>query len=281
MSRPSDALRAAAHQQGMLITAHRGTAIASVGQNTLLAARAAFASGADIVELDATVSADGQVYAFHDGTEDEALGIHDNLATLDSTTIATLKHRGSHPERPVRVPLLADVLAPLNGSGAFVNLDRSWFWWPLVLDEVTALGMNDQVLVKFPANQPALADVLREHAPGLPTMTICRTLAEMEWSAALPGLDVCAVELIADSPDHELAQQAAVERAHDLGLLVFVNCEVLSGGPPLYAGWDDEQALHDPDQPWERLAGLGVDIIQTDWPWLANAWRSRRATLVP
>lgn len=271
----SGLLRSLAAERGVLLTAHRGTPVASVGPNTLLAARAALASGADIVELDATVSRDGVVYAFHDGCEDEALGVAENLATLDSAAIDGLAHRGSHVDRPQRVPRLADVLGPLRGSDAVVNLDRSWFWWPRVLDEVATLDMAEQVLVKFPASAPELAQVLRHHPVDLPTMVICRSQAEVEWAAALAGIEVCAIELIADSPEHELAQRTAIDRVHELGLLAFVNCEVLPSGPQLFAGWDDEQVFDDPDQPWQRLAELGVDIIQTDWPWLADAWRRR------
>ncbi len=59
-------------------------------------------------------------------------------------------------------------------------------------------------------------------------------------------------------------------------MLVFVNCEVLSSGAPLFAGWDDELALTSADEPWSRLHDLGVDIVQTDWPWLADAWRGEQ-----
>ena len=273
MNRPSDPLRELAARQGMLITAHRGTPIASVGQNTLLAALGAVRSGADLVEIDATVSVDGVVHAFHDGTEDEALCFDRNLEDVTAAEIAELRHRGSHEDRPQRVPLLRNVLLPLRGSDVVVNLDRSWWRWPLVLDEVAALDMASQVLVKFPANQPHRADALRDSGVTLPTMVICRTMDEVDWAAGLSGIDVCAIELIAESPEHPLAQRAAVDHVHELGLLAFVNCEVLTSGPPLYAGWDDEQALVGPDQPWKRLHALGIDIVQTDWPWLADAWR--------
>lgn len=275
MNTPSALLRSLAAERGLLVTAHRGTPMASAGQNTLLAARGALASGADIVEIDATVSRDGVVYAFHDGCEDEALGFPGNLQEVDSSVVDTLRHVRSHVDRPQRVPRLVDVIGPLRGTGAVVNLDRSWWRWPLVLDELATLDMCDQVLVKFPASEPWRADELRAARGEYPVMVICRSRDEVEWAASLEGIDVCAIELIADSPAHELAQREAVERVHELGLLAFVNCEVLPSGPHLFAGWDDEQALGDADQPWRRLVELGVDIVQTDWPWLADAWRRR------
>lgn len=278
---PSARLRSLCDGRGMVVAAHRGTPVGSAAPNTALAALGALASGADMVEIDVSVSRDGVAHAFHDGLEREALGIEENLQELDSAAISRLRHWTDHAERPAPVPRLVDVLSCVRDAGGMVNLDRSWGHWPWLLDECAGLGMDDQILVKFPADQPGRLEELRSSVARVPVMTICRTKAEVHWfgqqaqELAGSGVDLCAVELIAPHRDHELAQPEAVAAAHDLGLLVFVNCEVLSVGPPLYAGWDDEMALREPGQPWQQLEEMGVDMVQTDWPWLARGWIDR------
>ncbi|GAA1391692.1 metallophosphoesterase [Luteococcus peritonei] len=282
--RPSARLRQRLAERGMLVTAHRGTPIGSAAQNTPRAALGALASGADMVELDVSVSTDGVSYAFHDGLEQAAFGRAENLEELDSRAIAELRHRTSHPERPAPVPRLTEVLREVDAAGGLVNLDRSWRHWPQVLDECALLGMDEAILVKFPASQPERLEQLRGSSARMPVMVICTSPDELEWTCRqaqefLSGrsqVDVCAVELIADSAESPMASAESIAKAHELGLMVFVNCEVLEEGPPLFAGWDDEMAHADPDQPWRRLSELGVDIVQTDWPWLADAWRARQ-----
>ena len=53
----------------ILIAAHRGTAGGNLPCNTLAAYEAALRQGADIVELDVSRSADGELFVFHPGME--------------------------------------------------------------------------------------------------------------------------------------------------------------------------------------------------------------------
>ncbi|HOC14125.1 MAG TPA: glycerophosphodiester phosphodiesterase family protein, partial [Propionicimonas sp.] len=66
----------------VLISAHRGSGGGSIAVNTELGIRAAFLSGADLVEIDVSASVDGEFFCFHDGCEPELLGIEANLQTL-------------------------------------------------------------------------------------------------------------------------------------------------------------------------------------------------------
>ncbi len=85
----------------MLIIAHRG-ASADATENTLEAFRLAWRQGADAIETDLRLTADGEVVALHDPALSR---IHGSNRFLHRTTLSDL-----HRVAP-RVPTLADILA--------------------------------------------------------------------------------------------------------------------------------------------------------------------------
>lgn len=272
---------------GTLVVAHRGTAVGSIAENTRVAAMAAIVSGADVVEIDVSTSADGEFYAFHDGTEQRLLGIGANLTTLTARQIDELRYvHVDRPGRPAGVERLLDLLAALrptelgveDEAAPLVNVDRSWGSWATLLPALDGLGMTEQLLLKSPAALPGPLDVLRRHEVKYPYLPICTDLAQIEDLVEDDDLDVVGVELLADGPDHQLADPDLFVELHARGLFVLVNAEVLTNGIPLFAGYDDEAALlHGPGAGWGPLFDLGADLIQTDWPWLLRAYRGTRA----
>ena len=56
-------------QKRIIITAHRGVSGGNIPCNTIAAYDAAVAHGADMIEVDANISADGTLYSFHPGME--------------------------------------------------------------------------------------------------------------------------------------------------------------------------------------------------------------------
>lgn len=267
-----------------LVLAHRGTAIGSVAENTLAAARASIASGADMVEIDVSASTDGRFYAFHDGTEQENLGIVTNLCTLDAARIEELRYvRVDRRERPARVEPLLELLGALrdhrgpDGEEALVNVDRSWPWWPTLLPLLDRLGMTGRLLLKCPATATAALDVLRAQPVKHPFVPICTEPEQVEDLIEDRDLNLVGVELLAGAEDHPFVDAGYIASLHARGLLVLANAEVLTNDRPLFAGYDDERALAEgPEAGWGPLIDLGVDVVQTDWPWLLHAYRERR-----
>ncbi|MBF0817536.1 glycerophosphodiester phosphodiesterase family protein [Microbacterium paludicola] len=266
---------------GALIVVHRGVAAGSVAENTIEAVRAALRSGGDIVELDAVASSDGVFFAFHDGMEPVLLGVPHNLATLPAERIRDLRHlRIAGSARSGRVPELGDVLAALPHD-ALINLDRSWPWWRTLLPWLDEQGVTDRVLLKCWAADEASLALLRAHPEPYPFMPICRTLAEAERILGDKALNTIGLELIATEPDGPFLDADVIARLRDRGVFTMVNAEVLTSGPPLFAGLDDERSLFDdPDDGWGAILDLGIDAIQTDWPWLLHAYQARRAVRV-
>lgn len=126
---------------GPLVIAHRG-ASAYAPENTLAAFRLAAEQGAHAVELDAKLSADGEVMVIHDQTVDRTTGGHGAVREL---TLAELKQleAGSFfkPEFAGEpVPTLAEVFEAV-GQRLLINVELTNYASPGdgLVDKVVAL----------------------------------------------------------------------------------------------------------------------------------------------
>jgi glycerophosphoryl diester phosphodiesterase len=107
-----------------LVVAHRGASL-SQPENTLPAFEAAIAAGADAVELDVRLSADGVPVVIHDATVERTTDGHGRVADLDLEAIRRLRVRGdgSGGGTSIGVPMLAEVLDRCAGRvGVVVEL---------------------------------------------------------------------------------------------------------------------------------------------------------------
>lgn len=260
-----------------LIVAHRGVSAGAIPENTSWSAELALRSGADVVEIDATVTRDCVALAHHNGTEPVNLGTAENLTRVDAAQALALPYLASRcAGRPVTVQRLEDVVDVVRNRDALVHIDRGWRRWGPVLRALDRMAMPERIVLKGHANPADWAEVAAHPVP-YPAIVIARCWADVERMRAVAGLNVVGVEFLAEGADDELAQAGAFERAHERGLSVLVNAETLEVGPPLFAGWNDQAGIVDPAAAWGRLASLGADDIQTDVPWLVAAERERWA----
>jgi len=262
-----------------LVVSHGGVSTSTVPSNTTLAARAALLSGADIIKIDVSSSVDHVFFAFHDGFENELLGVDRNIQTMTAGEIGELSyHWKDRPLRRSRVERLNALLGEFRGRPFLFALDRSWWRWPTLLRVLDGLGMAEQVLLKVPAWETQALEKLRQHRTKYPVLAICYTLDEVR---ALPihddEINLVGVELIAHDDDSPWFDASVMEQLRRDHLLTWVNSETLTTGIPLFAGHDDEKAVAEsPSAAWSRLLDLGVDAVQTELPWLLYHLRSRR-----
>ena len=105
------------------IFAHRG-ASGHAPENTLEAFSLAVAMGADGVELDVHLSADGELIVIHDETVDRTT---DGTGYVKDLTLAQLKtldaSNGKEGYRGARIPTLAEVYDLLRDTGLHVNVE--------------------------------------------------------------------------------------------------------------------------------------------------------------
>ena len=167
-----------------VIFAHRGDS-AHAPENTMAAFRLAAAKGADAIELDAKLSADGQVIVFHDETlqrtTDGAGRVRDKPA-LELQTLDAGWHFSEH-FRGERIPLLSEVLEHL-GNQLFINIELRNYWTPrdglarAVCELVKQHALEGSIMFSsFLASNLKLA---RRILPGVP----CGLIAMRGW----PGL---------------------------------------------------------------------------------------------
>src|SRR5512136_2944979 len=93
------------------VMAHRGNQVACP-ENTLAAFRRALADGADIIETDLHLTADGVFVCIHDGMVDRTTDGHGAVAEMTLAQIKTLSASCGRPEFAAeRVPTLAETAA--------------------------------------------------------------------------------------------------------------------------------------------------------------------------
>jgi glycerophosphoryl diester phosphodiesterase len=106
-----------------VIFAHRG-ACAHAPENTLASFRMAVEHGADAIELDAKVTADGQVVVIHDPTVERTTGGHGVVHALTLAELRSLDAGSFFGQQFAgeRIPLLSEVFEEV-ASKLFINVE--------------------------------------------------------------------------------------------------------------------------------------------------------------
>lgn len=236
-----------------LILAHRGASF-DAPENTLAAFEAALQQGADGIELDVRLSADGVPVVIHDGRLERTTngsGRVDRLSVrelrrLDAGTWFNRRYpaRAKARYRGLRIPLLDEALAFAKDCGCLVyaEIKRERGTAPgfeaKVMDVLRAAGVARQlVVISF---YPAILQRLRELGENVPLGLDCTRplLAVRRAQAAGAGVLL---------PLGALVTRPFVQRAHANGLRI--------------VPWGAEKP-----RLWRRLLGCGVDGLITNRP---------------
>jgi glycerophosphoryl diester phosphodiesterase len=78
-------------QMNILVVAHRGSAAGNIPCNTIPAFEAALRQGADMIEIDVEMSADGKLYIFHPGMEPHHLYHLDRIKRMRFEDVERLR----------------------------------------------------------------------------------------------------------------------------------------------------------------------------------------------
>lgn len=255
-----------AAQQKVLIAAHRGVAGGNVPCNSVPAFQAALRQGADIIELDVSMSSDGVLYVFHPGMEPVFLRNETLIRDMDSARVDSFfLHNQDSTVTQYRVPRLEEILELLRGR-CFINLDKFWTCPDRIAHLVRTMNMQDQVLIKTSATAENFARV-EEVAPDLPFMAIAWDQDDFTDELLRRNMRYVGVEALFASEDKPIAQPEYLQSMKDKGLLAWANSIVYDHRAVLTAGHTDDIAVStDPDFGWGWLVNRGFNIIQTDWP---------------
>lgn len=236
-----------------VVYAHRG-ASTHAPENTLTAFELALQQGADGVELDAKLSADGHVVVIHDATVDRTTGgrgrVRDltleELRELDAGSVFSESFRGQ------KIPTLAEVFEAL-GSRALINVELTNYSTPRdrLVERVCQL-VNKHKLGKRVLFSSFFASNLAQAARLLPAVPR-GLLALNGWMGAWArSFGFMFGDYQAMHPHIKDADRALIQRVHKLNRRVHV--------------WTANR--HEQVQ---RLAAWGVDGIFTDDPLVAVA----------
>ncbi len=250
----------------MLICAHRGTFAGNIPGNTIPSFETALLQGADMIELDVDMTADGRLVIFHPGMETRHLGVDVTIGHLTWDEVRALRYV-NYERNPTQfgIHLFDEVFEAFKGR-CYINVDKFWGHPKEIYEAIRRHGMIEQVLVKSdPA--PEVLRVLAEVAPELPFMPIVRDTHPLHATLMASGLNYVGAEVLFTSEDVEVASDTFMDRMHRDGKLMWGNAIIYNYKRQLSAGHSDDTAIcGDPEAGWGWLARHGFDLIQTDWP---------------
>lgn len=156
-----------------VIFAHRG-ASAHAPENTLAAFDLAIEQGADGVELDVKLSADGRVIVIHDATVDRTTGAHGRVKDMTLAELRSLGAGGFFSEKfqGEKIPTLEEVFETV-GRRTFINVELTNYNTPRdhLVESVCMLvkkfGLQKRVL--FSSFLPGNLANARSYLPDVPT----------------------------------------------------------------------------------------------------------------
>jgi len=229
-----------------LTVAHRGDP-ASAPENTLPAVESALSSGAEVLEFDLRMTADGHAVVFHDELLDRTTDGVGPLATRTLAELQALDAGSWYGSRwaGTRIPTFDEVLPLLQASDARALIELKGLWDVESMREIIAgiyrYGVQDRVvLASF--ELPTLFALWRE-APSLPRAVIVRRLPDDPITYAdLVGATTIVTSLRSFTVDPEAAPRL---RAAGFTLIVYT--------------------LNRADL-WQSALDLGVDGVVTDAP---------------
>ncbi len=266
-------------KEKVLICAHRGTFGGNIPGNTIPSFEIALSQGADMIELDVDMTADGQLVIFHPGMETSHLGVDVHIGEMTFDAVKELRYVNyERSATQFGIHTFDDVFEAFKGR-CYINVDKFWGHPQEIYEAIRRHGMIEQVLVKS-SPHPEVLRVLSEVAPELPFMPIVRDTHPLHESLMASGLNYVGAEVLFTSEDVEVASEAFMDKMHRDGKLMWGNSIIYNYKKQLSAGHSDDTALcGDPETGWGWLARHGFDLIQTDWPIMVNRYLSEQGLL--
>ena len=265
----------AVEKKKALVAAHRGTCGGNIVWNTTLSYKNALLHGADMIEIDVSMTRDGVFYAFHNTEEEQEFGRKCDIRKMTSREVDEINLLNSmHTTSGQRLERMEDVLPKFKGK-CLINIDRSWFYWEKVIPFLKSMNMDDQILLKCGVEEKYLQQ-LADSRSGLMYMPIVRTMEEWE-TVKKYDINVSAAELIFKTVDEPLADREFLADLVKQGIFPWVSAITLSDRDVLSGGLDDNRAIGEGfDENWGALLDMGFKILQTDWPALLRNYVNQK-----
>ena len=250
------------------VISHRGD-WRNYPENSIPAIESVIRMGADMVEIDVSMTRDSVLVLCHDNTIDRTTNGKGRVSdiTYDSLMTFNLKREHNVVTDTLKMPTLKEALLCCKDR-ILVNVDKAYDYYDMVIALTEELGVTGQVLMKGKSSVDEVAADMARHERNLlymPIIDICKPsgqalFAEYQEKGVVP----MAYEVCWDTPCEEAEECMAVIR--ETGSKIWVNTlwPSLCGG----LGNDDDAAFaaSDPGDVYGKYLDMGVSVIQTDRP---------------
>ena len=252
-------------QERIIITAHRGVSGGNIPCNTIAAYDAALKHGADMIEIDANISADGTLYSLHPGMERIHLGRDCKLPEMHDDEIRELRYV-NYDRAPTEWGLCTlDEIFERYKNRCYINVDKFWDHPEKISDLIRRHGMTDQIVVKTSPTERML-DIIEAYASEIAYLPIIKKDEGLHDMLKSRNINYIGAEVLFDSEESHLCSDEYISKMHADGKLVWVNSIIYNYKTQLSARHSDDTAIAgDEEKGWGWLADKGFDIIQTDW----------------
>lgn len=248
-----------------IICAHRGVSGGNIPPNNITAYDIALAEGADMVEIDVTMAADGELFIFHPGMERRHLGRDLHIEQMSAEEVRQLRYvnyDGAATE--IGLNTLDEVLEHLKGR-CFINVDKFGDHPAEIIEKIKRHDMKDQIILKCSPREEQL-QIVETYAPDIAFLPVISKDNGIHEQLKHRSINYIGSELLFKTMEDELAAESYREQLHKDGKLCWVNTIVYNCRAVLSAKHSDDTALAgDREYGWGWCAD-NFDILQTDWP---------------
>lgn len=251
-------------RERVILCAHRGIWGGNIPCNNIVAYDFALREGADMVEIDVTRSADGELFIFHPGMERRQIGKDINIRQMNAADIRALK-LCNFDGAPTQIGLntLDEVLEHLKGR-CYINIDKFGDNPAAIIEVVKRHDMKEQIILKCAPKKEQL-DIVEAYAPDIQFLPVISKVGDTHEMLLSRNINYIGTELLFATEEDETASEAYRDKLRKDGKLCWVNTIVYDHRAVLAAGHSDDAAIAgDPEFGWGWCADR-FDIIQTDW----------------
>lgn len=257
----------------VMIAAHRADWRATA-ENSLASIEAAIENGAEIIELDVQLTADGVPVLMHDSTVDRTTlesGPVNSFTAEDITELRLLDHMGRDDNAVLTgetVPTLEAAMELVRGR-AMVNVDKGWDKRHEIADVLRKTGTEDHAIMKGAPTVEAAVDFMRKN-PAIRYAHILEDENVQDAFAFPQDAQPTVWEVVFNDPADAQAQAQYLEKVSGTGR-IWVNTMWDS----LAAGNTDEASIRRADGlGWHNLTeNYRTTILQTDNVEAMDYWR--------
>ncbi|MFW5988248.1 MAG: glycerophosphodiester phosphodiesterase family protein [bacterium] len=261
----------------VLIVSHRGFGGGNIVLNTISAMQNAINCGADILELDISVSSDGKFFVFHQNMEPRNLLTTKKISEMTAAEINSRSlYNNALKESEAQVPTLDQMIEFLSGKDVLINFDKCDQIGKKVLLKLDQYAVEEQILVKGKCIDQFL-EAVNQHQKNYMFMPVVKSTADIEKALSYENLNIVGFEFIFKTKKHELLSKKLISELKEQGYFIWVNAINLGKGKNLSADFDDDKSiLVGADAGWGKLIDYGFNVIQTDWPPLLKDYLNKR-----